>query len=174
VSTRTPIGPSTGVRSPAPGPRSPDVDLGDLAGSLRLSVTRLARLLRQQDQSGLAPTLTAALATIAREGPLTLGELAVAEQVTAPSITKVVEKLEARGFVTRHTDERDRRVTRVQVTPAGRKFVETVRGRRTAWLTSRLKTLSPDELARLAAAADVLEKLTTADARPEPGSRGRP
>ena len=139
------------------------VDPHELAGALRLSVTRLARLLRQQDQTGLAPTLTVALATINREGPLTLGELAAAEQVTAPTITKVVEKLEAHGFVTRHADEQDRRVCRVRVTPAGRKQLDTVRRRRTAWLSSRLKTLSPDELERLAAAADVLEKLTAAD-----------
>jgi len=139
------------------------VDPVELAGVLRLSVTRLARLLRQQDQTGLAPTLTTALATIFREGPLTLGELAGAEQVTAPTITKVVEKLESHGFVTRHTDEQDRRVCRVQVTQAGRRHLDTVRNRRTAWLAGRLRTLTPDELHRLAEAADVLEKLTTAE-----------
>jgi DNA-binding MarR family transcriptional regulator len=138
------------------------VDPVELAASLRLSVTRLARLLRQQDESGLAPTLAAALATIAREGPLTLGELAAREQVTAPTVTKVVEKLEARGYVTRHADTADRRVCRVRVTPAGRRHVEAVRRRRTAWLSARLKTLSAEDLARLAAAADVLDRLTEA------------
>jgi DNA-binding MarR family transcriptional regulator len=132
----------------------------EVASSLRYTVTRLARLLRQQDQSGLAPTLGAALATIAREGPLTLGELASREQVTAPSVTKIVEKLEARGFVSRKPHATDRRVCRVQITAAGRKHVEAVKGRRTAWLTGRLAELSDDELGRLAAAADVLSKLT--------------
>jgi DNA-binding MarR family transcriptional regulator len=132
----------------------------EVASSLRYTVTRLARLLRQQDQSGLAPTLGAALATIAREGPLTLGELASREQVTAPSVTKIVEKLEARGFVSRKPHATDRRVCRVQITAAGRKHVEAVKGRRTAWLTGRLAELSDDELGRLAAAADVLAKLT--------------
>lgn len=138
------------------------VDPAELAGSLRFSVTRLARLLRQQDESGLGPSLTAALATIAREGPLTLGDLAAREQVTAPTTTKVVEKLEARGFVTRQTDEKDRRVTRVQATAAGRKQLEQMRRRRTAWLAGQLKTLSPQELERLAAAAEVLDKITEA------------
>lgn len=144
---------------------APETDVIDpvaLAGSLRFSVTRLARLLRQQDESGLAPTLTAALATIAREGPVTLGVLAAREQVTAPTITKVVEKLEARGFVSRQADASDRRVCRVQVTAAGRRQLEAVKKRRTAWLSGRLKTLSPQELERLAAAAEVLDKLTEA------------
>src|SRR3954466_10589348 len=106
----------------------------EVAGSLRFSVIRLARLLRQQDRSGLSPTLTAALATISREGPLTLGELAGREQVAPPSITKVVAKLEDRGLVERRLDERDRRVTRVEVSAAGRAQLEAARTRRTAWL----------------------------------------
>lgn len=134
----------------------------ELAGLLRFSVTRLARLLRQQDETGLAPSLTAALATIYRDGPLTLGDLAAQEQVTAPTITKVVEKLEARGYVSRLTDDKDRRITRVQITPAGRKQLDVVRRRRTAWLASQLKTLSPEEFDKLAAAAEVLDKLTKA------------
>lgn len=148
-------------------------DPEEVASSLRYTITRLARLLRQQDQSGLAPTLGAALATIAREGPLTLGELAAREQVTAPSVTKIVEKLEARGFVSRKPHATDRRVCRVQITAAGRKHVEAVKGRRTAWLTSRLSELSHDELARLAAAADVLGKLTerAEPAKPEPAKQ---
>ena len=77
----------------------------EVAGRLRLSVTRLARILRHQDAGGLVPTLSSALATIDREGPLTLGTLAVREHVAPPSITKAVVKLEAMGFVERRTDE---------------------------------------------------------------------
>ena len=63
---------------------------------LRLVVARLARLLRQQDDSGLGPTITAALSTINKHGPLTLGDLAARERVAPPTITKVVDKMEAR------------------------------------------------------------------------------
>ena len=134
----------------------------EFVGRLRLSVTRLARLLRQQDEGDMTPTVAATLATIAREGPLTLGELAAAEQVAPPTVTKVTAKLEAAGLIDRIVDSSDRRVCRVALSDAGRKQVELNRSRRTAWLADRLSLLSPDEQQRLVAALDVLEHLTTA------------
>jgi len=131
----------------------------EVAGRLRLSVTRLARILRHQDAGGLVPTLSSALATIDREGPLTLGTLAVREHVAPPSITKAVVKLEAMGFVERRTDDTDRRVSRAAITPAGHRHVMQNRTRRTAWLATRLQELSADDVERLAAAAEVLERL---------------
>jgi DNA-binding MarR family transcriptional regulator len=129
------------------------------ASRLRFAVARLARLLRQQDQSGFGPTLVAALATIERHGPITLGELAGREQVAPPTITKVVEKLEASGLVTRATDVLDRRINRVTVTAKGTKQLATYRSRRTEWLASRLQDLTPEEHDRLVAALPVLERL---------------
>lgn len=148
----------------------PDRDTTELAGQLRVVVARLARILRQQDQSGMSPTLLAALATVARVGPLTFGELAAHEQVTAPTITKAVRKLEAEGLVARRPDPDDGRVWRVAVTAAGRRRLDQNRRRRTAWLATRLGELAPDDIARLAAAVDVLEGLTNAEA-PASGSR---
>ena len=127
-----------------------------------MSVARLARLLRQQDESGLSATLTAALATISREGPMTLGELAAREQVAPPSITKVVGKLEDRGLVERRVDDRDRRVTRVEISPAGTEQLVAARNRRTAWLATRLFDLDPVELDGLAQALTVLDALAAA------------
>ncbi len=142
---------STGIVGP---------DAAEVAARLRFSATRLARLLRQQDQGGLSPTSTAALATIAREGPLTLGELAAAEQVAPPTITKAVHRLEKDHLVTRKTDDADRRVCRVAVTKEGQRLLDASRSRRTAWLAKRLGRLTPDDLARLDEAMDVLEQLT--------------
>ncbi len=136
-----------------------DVDPAEMAGRLRLLVTRLTRMLRHQDEGDLAPTLRAALATIEREGPLTLGDLAQREHVAPPSITKAVDRLQVMGFVTRRQDDADRRVAWAQITPAGRRHVAKNRSRRTAWLATRLEDLTKDELHRLAAAADVLERL---------------
>ena len=110
----------------------------------------------------MTPTMAAMLATIARQGPLTLGELAAAEQVAPPTITKIIAKLEAAGLVDRVVDSADRRVNRVALSAAGREQVETNRSRRTAWLADRVAELSPEERDRLAAAVDVLEHLTTA------------
>lgn len=126
-----------------------------------MSATRLARLLRQQGESGLTPSMDAALATIARSGPLTLGELAALEQVTPPTITKVVGKLEEGGLVHRIPDSSDRRVCRVDLSDVGRTQLDELRSRRRAWLAARLDGLEPEELDRLAAAVDVLESITT-------------
>jgi DNA-binding MarR family transcriptional regulator len=134
-------------------------DVVELAGHLRFTIARLHRQLRQQDQSGLSPALGAALATISREGPLTLGQVAAHEQVAAPTVTRIVDKLVDRGFVTRQIDEGDRRVTLVRATAAGRRRLEAIRTRRTAWLASRLADLPLDDVERLAAAVGVLEGL---------------
>ena len=128
-----------------------------------MSVARLARLLRQQDDSGLSATLTSALVTIARDGPVTLGELASRERVAPPSITRVVAKLEARGLVERTVDDRDRRVNRVAISAEGRHQLEASRTRRTAWLVTRLVELPAEDLARVAEILPILDALAEAD-----------
>jgi len=135
------------------------LDRVDVAARLRLTATRLARLLRQQSDSGLSPTLTAALATIGRHGPLTLGALAEMEQVSPPTTTKVVDKLATAGLVARTTDPADRRVTHVDLTDHGRATLAEIRARKDAWLATRLADLSPADVDRLAAALPVLEAL---------------
>jgi DNA-binding MarR family transcriptional regulator len=131
----------------------------DLANTLRPVVARLARRLRQQDHTGLGPTMTAALASIAKHGGPTHGELAAMEHVAPPTITAVVGKMEKLGLVTRVTDATDRRVTRILITPAGAEQLDGVRNRRTSWLVSQLSLLTDEERQRLADAADVLAKL---------------
>lgn len=142
----------------------------ELAQSLRLSIARLARLLRQQDRTGHGATLTAALAAVARHGGPTHGELAAMEQVAPPTITAVVGKMETLGLITRETDPNDRRITRIRATRAGLDLLTDTRNRRTQWLQAQMSSLTADELCTLQAAADVLAKLTTA---PEPAPTER-
>lgn len=132
----------------------------ELAGRLRLSVTRLARQLRQTADSDLSPTQASVLATVSAAGPLALGELAELERVASPTITKVVALLHEKGLIKKVTDPADRRFVRVSLTAEGEALLERTRARKTAWLARQLHDLSPDELARLAAATDVLEQLT--------------
>lgn len=153
------MSPAATRRPPAP-VSTEGTDAVEVAHRLRLSVTRLARILRQQDATGLPPTLASALSTIDSAGPLTLSDLAARESVAPPSITKAVDKLEGRGLVQRRRDEQDRRVFRVHVTAAGHKLIATNRSRRTAWLATRIDELPADELACLAAAAEILDRLT--------------
>ncbi len=130
-----------------------------LPARLRLVVTRLARRLRQQSETSVSPTQNAALATIERRGPLTLGELAELEAVQPPTITAAVDRLENDGLVQRRRDPNDRRVTHVQITAAGRRLLEESRSRTTAYLERRLQSLTARERATLERAAAILERV---------------
>lgn len=130
-----------------------------LPSRLRMVVTRLARRLRQQGESAASPTQLAALATIERDGPLTLGSLAAIERVRPPTITAAVGRLEEQGLVHRRIDARDRRVARVAITSHGRRLLAESRSRKTAYLEQQLAALSADERATLAQAATILERV---------------
>lgn len=138
---------------------SPPADVGTMAAHLRISATRLARLMRRQGDTGLTPSQLSALTSIERHGPMTLGHLAEHERVAPPSITKVVGTLVDRDLVDRVPDPDDRRITRVTVTPAGQDLLDEVRQRKDLWLAARLAELDDDQRARLDAALDVLDVL---------------
>ena len=130
-----------------------------LAAHLRLAVARTARRLRQEAGGGLSPTLTAALATVERHGPLTPSELAVRERVQRPTATKLVAKLEGDGLVGRTADPTDGRSSLIAVTPEGRARLKTMRTRKDAFLADRLRALPPEDRATLERAAELLEGL---------------
>lgn len=121
----------------------------------------MARRLRQEAGAGedLSPTLTAALATVEREGPLTPSALAEHERIQRPTATRVVARLEEAGLVTRTADPDDRRVAHVAITPAGRALLKRIRSRKNEYLARRLRALAPAEQATLAEAAALLERL---------------
>jgi DNA-binding MarR family transcriptional regulator len=134
-------------------------DAERLAADLRVAVARLARRLRQQTGTDLTASLLSALWSIERLEPVTLGDLAVAERVQPPTLTRIASRLEEEGLVVRRTDANDRRVTIVQLSPDGRRLLERTRTRRTAYLTKRLRGLDPEDLAILERAAPILERL---------------
>ena len=140
-------------------PPSRSTEPTEVASRLRMSTARLTRALRQNDTSGLGPTVLASLFTIGRSGPITLGDLAAAEQVAPPSITKVAARLVDEGFVVRQVDPDDRRVVRLEITDAGRKQLDANRKRRTTWLATRLRSCSERELAVLDEAAEIIDRL---------------
>jgi DNA-binding MarR family transcriptional regulator len=131
-----------------------------LAARLRLGVTRLARKLRQEAEPGITPSMLAALSSLERLGPLTMRDLGAAEQVAAPTITRVANALVEAGLVAREADPNDGRVTWVRVTPAGAKLLERSRRRKEAYLVKALARLEPRELETLEEAATILERLT--------------
>ncbi len=139
---------------------------------LRLVLLRLARRLRQ-NAPGMTQSQLSALASVDREGPLTIGDLAALENVQPPSISRIVGALEGEGWIERVTDPRDARVALVQVTRKGRKELERIRADRDAWLDRRLVTLTPAERKKLHAALPALEHLLVS-AVADPGTAGRP
>lgn len=126
---------------------------------LRLAVMRLARRLRQEADGDVTPSMLSALASVDRLGPVALGELAAVERVSAPTMTKIVGRLEEQGLVTRTTDAGDRRVVRVCLSDHGRAFLARNRRRKDAYLADRLAALTPDERATLEQALPLLERL---------------
>ncbi|MGH9113039.1 MAG: MarR family winged helix-turn-helix transcriptional regulator, partial [Acidimicrobiales bacterium] len=132
----------------APSPTRRTDDSTDLAGRLRLANARLFRRLRQQSDAGLSPSQQSALASIEAHGPVTLGELAIVEHVTPPTVTKVISRLEEDGLVARAVDPSDRRIVRASITAEGRRRLEHSRIRRNAFLAARLDELGPDAVGR--------------------------
>ncbi len=130
-----------------------------LASRLRAAVTRLNRRLRATSLGGTSPAQASALAMLERLGSPTLNELASAEQVRPPSMTRLVDALERDGLVTRSTDATDRRCQRVALTAAGRRELASIRRRKTAFLESRIAALGAQDRAVLFDALSILERL---------------
>jgi len=131
----------------------------ELAADLRLVVGRLARSLRQADDGGLTPSQLSALSSIDALGSVRLGDLAAAERVSSPTLTKIVANLEAAGLVHRSADPDDRRAARVSLTAAGRSRLKRLRTERNAYLQQRLAALTTKDRETLAAALAVLTTL---------------
>jgi DNA-binding MarR family transcriptional regulator len=131
-----------------------------LASSLRLAVMRLARRMRsERSDSSLTLSQLAALATLDRRGPLTPRELAAAERVSPPSMTRIASSLEAAGLVTRTDHPSDGRQVLLAVAPGGAALLREDRRRRDAWLAQRLRDLSPADRDVLRQAVLVLDRL---------------
>ncbi|MEO7964219.1 MAG: MarR family transcriptional regulator [Gemmatimonadaceae bacterium] len=129
-----------------------------IADRLHSVAIHLLRRLRAEDQeSGLSGPRLSTLSVVVFGGPITLGELAAAEQVKPPTMTRLVAALEARGLVVREGDATDARVVRVRATARGMRLLQEGRGRRIARLHHRLQGLPAIDLGKLAVATAILE-----------------
>ncbi len=135
----------------------------ELAGRMRLVVTRMGRRLRRHAGGDLTPSQASALSTLEHHGPMTFGELSAHENVRPPTMTKIVAALEEQGLVRRRTDPADRRVSHVEATREGSALLARERDRSSAYLAARLEALPPEDLAALGRAVDVLERLMEED-----------
>jgi DNA-binding MarR family transcriptional regulator len=133
-----------------------------LAHALRPAVMRLARRLRQmQDETlQLNPNQLSAMAVLLNSGDQLMGELAVLERVQPPSMTRIVNSLETRGYVARRPDPHDHRQCLVALTESGRQVLLANRRRRDEWLAVRIAGLDEAERDALRRAVAVLERLS--------------
>jgi DNA-binding MarR family transcriptional regulator len=140
--------------------RKRESDALALADQLHSAAIHLLRHLRKEDDaSGLSAPRLSALSVVVFGGPMTLGQLAKAEQVKPPTMTRIVTGLEKDGLVRREGDERDGRLTRVHATPKGQKVLMAGRARRVELLANAVKKLGASELAELERGARLLKEL---------------
>lgn len=142
----------------------PDVESAEraerVADRLHSASIHLLRRVRGRDgESGVTAPHLSALSVLVFGGARTLGELAEAEQVRPPSITRIVRNLEADGLVEREPDPADRRVVRVRATEKGRRILEEGRRRRIRDLATRLASLDEGEMETLERAAELIERV---------------
>lgn len=106
----------------------------------------------------MPPAQLSALSVLVFGGPRTLGELAAVEQVKPPTMTRIVQALEAAGLVRRARDAQDGRVHRLHATHQGRRVMQRGRERRVENLATLLGRLTPDEVRRVSDAAELVER----------------
>ncbi|MGD0366040.1 MAG: MarR family transcriptional regulator [Acidobacteriaceae bacterium] len=136
------------------------IDPETIADSLHSAAIHLLRRLRQADAaSGLNSARLSALSVIVFGGPITLGRLADAEQVRPPTMTRIVNALEAKTLVTKTASASDRRTIHLSATMKGKRLLLEARRRRIRSLARQITVLSPHEQKTLHSAVAILNSL---------------
>lgn len=133
----------------------------EVADRLHSAAIHLLRRLRVEDeQSGLSSPQLSALSVIVFGGPITMGDLAIAEQVRPPTISRLVQYLESEALVKRKRDTDDARVQRVIATAKGKRLLQEGRERRVARLAEQISRLPAAQRRSLVRTVSILERLT--------------
>ncbi|MGH9560265.1 MAG: MarR family winged helix-turn-helix transcriptional regulator [Terracidiphilus sp.] len=134
-----------------------------IAERLHSAAIRLLRKLRREDEKGsLSGPRLSALSVIVFGGPMTLGDLAAAEQVRPPTMTRIVTALERKGLIVRRRNAKDGRSVLLSATAAGKRLLVEGRRRRIRALVRQIETMQDPEHVRLGEAVHVLEKIVAA------------
>jgi DNA-binding MarR family transcriptional regulator len=138
-----------------------------VADALRPVLLRVGRELRREARAeGISPEQVGLLVAIKYAPGIGVRDLAARERISPPAMTKHVDRLERDGLVTRTPSADDKRRIGLTLTEDGQRTLRRVRSRRTAWLASRLRGLSADELAAVEAAVEPLSRLLTQEEIP--------
>ena len=135
----------------------------EIADKLHSAAIHLLRRLRAEDaETGLSAPRLSALSVVVFAGPVALSDLAAAEQVRLPTISRLIKDLEQEGLVRRLKAGDDARVQRVEATAKGKRLLQEGRRRRVSRLAAELKALTAVERERLGEAAELMERLSGA------------
>jgi len=136
------------------------VDVLAIADRLHSAAIHLLRRVRKQDvATGEGPARLSALSVLVFGGPKTLSELAAAEQVKPPTMSRIVAGLKRSRLISSEKDPNDARRMHLRATPRGVKLLQEGRQMRIACLASHLKQLRPDELSRLGETVEILARV---------------
>ena len=132
----------------------------ETADRLHSAAIHLLRRVRQQDAAtGQGPARLSALSVLVFGGPCTLGQLAAAEQVKPPTMTRIAEGLRRSGLVEMTKDPQDARRIQIKATAKGTRLLQQGRKRRIEYLASYLKNLTQQEMTTLFEAAEILGRV---------------
>jgi DNA-binding MarR family transcriptional regulator len=131
----------------------------DVADRLHSAAIHVLRHARSQDiLSGIGPARLSALSVLVFGGPAALGQLAAAEQVKAPTMSRIVAGLKRTGLASIEADVKDARRIRVTATAKGVRVLEQARLRRIELVAESLRGISRRELDTLLRAAELIEQ----------------
>ena len=131
----------------------------ETAARLHSAAVRMLRMVRREDrEAGISGPRLSALSVLVFAGPQSLAALAAAEQVSAPTMSRIVDGLARAGLATREADPGNRRRVVIAATQTGRALLEAGRERRVRALEERLARLADSERRALARAAEILER----------------
>lgn len=135
-------------------------DPREVADRLHSAAIHLLRRVRRQDvASGLGPARLSALSVVVFGGPCSLRQLAAAEQVNPPTMSRIVAALEGQRLLTRAADARDGRKILLHATAKGVALMQRGRKRRIEYLVQQLQRLSQADMRQLADATGILQNL---------------
>ena len=142
---------------------SEHVNTSALADRLHSLAIKLLRNVKRGDESvGLSAPRLSALSVVVYRGPISVTELAKAEGVTAPTMTRLIQALVHDELVEKRADSKDNRVVLLRATAAGRRTLEAARVKRLAALEALLRQLGPEQQSVVEQAVDTLEPLLRA------------
>jgi DNA-binding MarR family transcriptional regulator len=144
-----------------------EIDTLSIADRLRPVLLRVGRELRREAREvGISPEQVSLLVAIKYSPGIGVRDLAARERVSPPAMSNHVDRLERDGLVTRTPSASDRRRVGLSLTDEGQRVLRRVRSRRTAWLATRLRGLSAEELDAVEAAIEPLSRLLHEDGLP--------